>query len=48
MRDPIKIPRDLAQAKITALIARKYLNLAFDDSVLRSLPQRLRSHIPDV
>jgi hypothetical protein len=47
-RDPIKIPRDLAQAKIAALIARKYLNLEFDESVLRALPQRLRNHIPDV
>ena len=47
-RDPVKSPRDLEQARVVALVARKYLKLEFDEKVLQALPQRLRNYIPDL
>jgi hypothetical protein len=41
-RDPLKAPRDLAQAKAAALIATRYLRRSFDDPDLAALPASLR------
>lgn len=47
-RDPLKRPRDLEQAKLVSVIARKYLNLQFDEKALQALPQKLRNLIPNL
>ena len=47
-RDPIKSPRDLEQAKVVALVAKKYLRLEFDKKDLQALPMRLRNLISKV
>jgi hypothetical protein len=44
-RDPLKSPRDLEQAKLVAMIAKKYLNMEFDEEELQALPLRLRNLI---
>ncbi len=44
-RDPVKVPRDLAQAETTAQLAQRYLALHFDETALQALPSKLRTHI---
>jgi len=47
-RDPIKKPRDRAQAQVVAAIAQRYLNLSFNSSELQALPKRLRELLSHV
>lgn len=41
-RDPVKRPRDRAQAQTVAQLCQRYFGLDFDSDDLRSLPKRLR------
>jgi hypothetical protein len=45
-RDPVKRKRDFRQGEATAYLALHYLNLRFDDPVLRALPAELTSMVP--
>ena len=45
-RDPVKRKRDFRQAEATAQLALHYLNLRFDDPVLKALPAELTSMVP--
>lgn len=47
-REPLKIKRDLAQAKAAAKIATQYLRLSFDSSELQALPKALRDLAPQL
>ncbi len=42
-RDPVKRPRDIAQAHLAAQLARTNLGLRFDDEDLAALPMELRN-----
>jgi len=43
-RDPKKRPRDLTQAMLAADVATRYLNLSFDDPVLKVFPKSVMDH----
>lgn len=45
-RNPMKRKRDFCQGEAVAQLALQYLNLSFDDPVLRSLPTDLTSAVP--
>ena len=44
-RDPLKVPRDRAQAKVLGEITTKFLGLSFNAEDLRALPRKLRELI---
>lgn len=47
-REPLKVQRDVAQAKIVARVACTFLNLKFEADDLRALPKELRDLIPEL
>ena len=47
-RDPVKRPRDRAQALAATAIATRYLGLSFDDPALSALPRALRDVAPSL
>lgn len=47
-RDPIKRPRDRAQAMAAAALARSYLGLELDDGALSGLPREVRTLADDL
>jgi hypothetical protein len=47
-REPLKVKRDLEQAKAAATIATQYLRLSFDSPELEALPKQLRDLAPEL
>jgi len=47
-REPLKVKRDLEQAKAAATIATQYLRLSFDSQELQALPRALRDLVPQL
>jgi Nucleotidyltransferase len=47
-REPLKVKRDLEQAKAAATIATQYLRLPFDSPELQALPKALRDLSPQL
>jgi hypothetical protein len=47
-REPLKVERDLDQAKAAATIATQYLRLSFDSQELQALPKALRELAPQL
>ncbi len=43
-RDPLKRPRDRAQARAAASLASTYLGLSLEDEALSGLPEAVRAH----